>query len=65
MGTQLLPTHTGGVPSKAKGRSRADSLALADVWDEREEIFDIGDGEDSDTEGPSRGTVKPNGKIGS
>lgn len=50
MGTQLLPTHhihsNIGLPLNKKAR-------LADVWDERDEVFDIGadsDEENNDTE---------------
>lgn len=61
-GTQLLPTYNkhlkpptvNGKPnSKGKGRARAGSLSLADVWDEREEVFGVGD--DSDLSGASGG----------
>ncbi|ETW80517.1 hypothetical protein HETIRDRAFT_385084, partial [Heterobasidion irregulare TC 32-1] len=48
-GTQLLPLHLPGRKgrTKGKGRVRSDSLAMADVWDEREELFGVGD-DDSD-----------------
>jgi len=54
-GTQLLPTHTQHVSSVPKG-SRHKSPRLADVWDEREEVFDIGglsDDEDDRIPGPA------------
>lgn len=47
------PTSSIGLPgqgkgrTKGKGRVRSDSLAMADVWDEREELFGVGD-DDSD-----------------
>lgn len=62
-GTQLLPLHNKpDTPPSAmfpqnknkKGKSRvrsSGSLALADVWDEREELFGVGD--DDDDEGSS------------
>ncbi|SRR6266404_1307250 len=62
-GTQLLPLYNKPEtpPSalfpqnknkKGKGRARSGSLALADVWDEREELFGVGndDGDDDDDE---------------
>ena len=50
MGTQLLPTHHVhiGLPLNKKAR-------LADVWDERDELFDIG--ADSDEEHDVTGSV--------
>lgn len=52
MGTQLLPTHhvhnNLGPPLNKKAR-------LADVWDERDEVFDIG--ADSDEEHDVTGSV--------
>lgn len=52
MGTQLLPTHhvhnNLGLPLNKKAR-------LADVWDERDEVFDIG--VDSDEEHDVTGSV--------
>ncbi|KAH9985791.1 hypothetical protein BJV74DRAFT_775446, partial [Russula compacta] len=60
-GTQLLPLHNkpDTPPSalsphnknKGKGRVRSGNLALADVWDEREELFGVGnDDEDEEDE---------------
>lgn len=54
-GTQLLPTHfklgsSSLSYSMGKSRARAENLALADVWDEREELFGVADG-DSDVSG--------------
>ncbi|KAF4620541.1 hypothetical protein D9613_000478 [Agrocybe pediades] len=46
-GTQLLPTHTGHAPA-TKSTNKNKNSRLTDVWDEREELFDIG--EDSDDE---------------
>jgi len=62
-GTQLLPLYNkpDTPPSalfpqnknkKGKGRARSGNLALADVWDEREEAFGVGD-DDEDEEGSS------------
>jgi hypothetical protein len=62
-GTQLLPLHNkpDTPPSamfphnknkKGKSRARSGGLALADVWDEREELFGVGD-DDDDDEGSS------------
>lgn len=61
-GTQLLPLHNkpdtppstlfpqGINNKKGKGRARSSSLALADVWDEREELFGVGDADEDDDE---------------
>ena len=43
MGTQLLPTHHTHVPAPLNKKAR-----LANVWDEGDEVFDIG--ADSDDE---------------
>jgi len=57
-GTQLLPTDTQGrsqnkasQPSKSSGGP----IRLADVWDEREELFDIGDSDDEDVPDDNQG----------
>lgn len=61
-GTQLLPLYNkpDTPPSalfpqnknkKGKNRARSGSLALADVWDEREELFGVGEDEDEEEEG--------------
>lgn len=51
MGTQLLPTHSNlRLPLNKKAR-------LADVWDERDEVFDIG--ADSDEENDDTGISQP------
>ncbi|KAI0319048.1 hypothetical protein OF83DRAFT_1082532 [Amylostereum chailletii] len=47
-GTQLLPTHISPGKASSKARTRAENLALADVWDEREEVFGLGDDTDDD-----------------
>jgi hypothetical protein len=58
-GTQLLPLYSKpetppsalfpqNKTKKGKGRARSGSLALADVWDEREELFGVGDDDDDD-----------------
>lgn len=63
-GTQLLPLYNkpDTPPStlfpqhntkKGKGRARSGSLALADVWDEREELFGVGDDDGEEEEGGS------------
>jgi hypothetical protein len=60
-GTQLLPLHNKpetppsalfpqNKTKKGKGRTRSESLALADVWDEREELFGVGDEEEGSSE---------------
>lgn len=33
---------------KGKGRARPSSLALGNVWDEREELFGVGEDDDDD-----------------
>jgi hypothetical protein len=55
MGTQLLPTHhrsaTLDRPGKGKSANR-----LGDVWDEREELFGIGESdEDEDVDADDDG----------
>jgi len=53
-GTQLLPMHIDRL-SASKGKHHP-SPRLADIWDEREEMFDIGevsDGEDNMIPGPA------------
>jgi len=63
-GTQLLPLYNkpDTPPSalfpqnknkKGKTRARSGSLALADVWDEREELFGVGDEDEDEDEGSS------------
>jgi len=62
-GTQLLPLHNKpDTPSsalfpqqqqhnknkKGKARARSGSLALGNVWDEREELFNVGDDDEDD-----------------
>lgn len=46
MGTQLLPTHH--VHNNLAAPAPLQKARLADVWDERDEVFDIG--ADSDDE---------------
>jgi len=67
LGTQLLPLHNkpDTPPSalfpqqqhnknkKGKARARPGSLALGNVWDEREELFNVGDDEDEDEDDDS------------
>ncbi|KAF8265461.1 hypothetical protein EI94DRAFT_1588784 [Lactarius quietus] len=59
IGTQLLPLHNkpDTPPSslfplnktkKGKGRARSASLALGDVWDEREELFGVGEDDEDE-----------------
>lgn len=55
-GLQSLPTSP-GVNSTGKTRA-ADALALADVWDEREHVFNVGD-DDSEDEGTSSKARRP------
>jgi len=47
-GTQLLPTH-----KKSTLQGRQKSLQLADPWDEREELFGVGDDSDQEDEAES------------
>jgi len=66
-GTQLLPLHNkpdtppsalfphNNSNKKGKSRTRSESLALADVWDEREELFGVGDADEDDDEDESDG----------
>lgn len=56
--TQLLPTHTDHVTTAPKG-NKYKSQHLADVWDEREEVFDIGavsDDDEDDDKNPGPGS---------
>jgi hypothetical protein len=54
MGTQLLSTHhrsaTLDRPGKGKSANR-----LGDVWDEREELFGIGESDDEDVDADDDG----------
>ena len=66
-GTQLLPLYNkpdtppsalfpqNNSNKKGKARARSESLALADVWDEREELFGVGDADEGDDEDKSDG----------
>lgn len=71
-GTQLLPLHnkpdtppTALFPQnnnnkRGKARARSENLALADVWDEREELFGVGEAdEDDDDESDSEERTAP------
>jgi hypothetical protein len=40
---------------KGKGTARSGSLALANVWDEREELFGVGDDDDDGDDGSAEG----------
>jgi len=55
-GTSLLPTHNAD-PSLSNLANHKKSR-LADVWDEREEVFDIG-GESDDEDRPEVGASNP------
>ncbi|KAI0786676.1 hypothetical protein C8Q75DRAFT_770949 [Abortiporus biennis] len=72
-GTQLLPTHyepvnnnTRGAGSNAKNKNKPAKMSrLTDVWDEREELFDIGgDSEDEDGNSPSPIPSTPGVPVG-
>lgn len=71
-GTQLLPTHYLPSTSRSPKDSRAKKtdvgrIHLGDVWDEREELFDIGDDsepeDDSVSHTPRTASVPPAPKI--
>ncbi|CAL1706485.1 unnamed protein product [Somion occarium] len=66
-GVQLLPTHHDNRAATNGPKSPAKSSRLADVWDTREDLFDIGeesDEEDSLRPGPAAsGPPMPNPKI--
>lgn len=54
-GTQLLPLYrtrdtTSREPNSVTGASHATQSKLHNVWDEREELFGIGDDEDDNDE---------------
>lgn len=49
-GTQLLPTHHQHQPHKQPANK---SIQLANVWDEREELFGVGEDSDDDEGSPS------------
>ena len=57
-GTQLLPTHTQLHQSKTFQNSKFSRgpTRLGDVWDEREELFDIGGDSDDDDDRDRRGS---------
>jgi hypothetical protein len=46
--TQLLPMHNNHGASHTPKRSNRKSIRLADVWDEREELFASPDSDDDD-----------------
>ena len=51
MGTMLLPTHhtrPGGTNAAKTSSNKEGRIRLGDVWDEREELFGIGDSDDED-----------------
>lgn len=69
-GTQLLPLHhqqpvSPGTPAKSPRTARPGppktATRLSDVWDEREELFDIGEESDEEdtTPRPGRGGAAP------
>lgn len=58
-GVQLLPTHTTPRAPNHNSKSAPKASRLADVWDEREELFDIG--EESEGEEMSRSGPAPSG----
>ncbi|KAK7692339.1 hypothetical protein QCA50_003964 [Cerrena zonata] len=58
-GVQLLPTNTALRASNNTSKSVPKATRLADVWDEREELFDIGD--ESDDEDVARPGPVPSG----
>nr|VWO98304.1 Zn(2)-C6 fungal-type domain-containing protein [Ganoderma boninense] len=63
-GTQLLPLHNTPLASSAKPTtpnrsSIPKATRLSDVWDEREELFDIGEESDEEDEGPTNGRAGP------
>ncbi|KAG6860762.1 hypothetical protein C0995_007794 [Termitomyces sp. Mi166 len=47
-GTQLLPTTYNTNPGRAPKGNQYKSPRLADVWDEREEVFDFGGASDDE-----------------
>ena len=51
-GTQLLPIHNPTQPRPTKQSKASTQFRLADVWDEREEVFGVGD--DSEDEADIR-----------
>ncbi|KAG6897524.1 hypothetical protein C0992_000750 [Termitomyces sp. T32_za158] len=51
-GTQLLPTHNRKSERAPQG-NRYKLPRLADVWDEREDVFDLSDDEDDAIPGPA------------
>jgi hypothetical protein len=70
-GTQLLPLHNKpetppsalfpqNKTKKGKGRARSESSALADVWDEREEMFGVGNDDDDGDDGGIHGEGEVN-----
>lgn len=59
----LLPTHhtRSGDTDAGKSSNKEGRIRLGDVWDEREELFGIGDSEDEDNflDRPRRSTGLP------
>ncbi|KAJ3906807.1 hypothetical protein F5879DRAFT_944695 [Lentinula edodes] len=63
-GTQLLPTHNHSQQRNKGSSTTSKSVRLADVWDEREELFGIGEDSDVDEEeGDSNGSAPSNTRI--
>ena len=64
-GTMLLPTHHDrrglGITNAAQNVSpnKSDRIRIGDVWDEREELFGIGDSDESDDEERPRSSEPP------
>ena len=70
IGTQLLPLHNKpdtprstifpqNKTKKGKGRARSGSLALGNVWDEREELFGVGEDDDNESTSEDGGEDPP------
>lgn len=47
-GTALLPTHTDNITQNSPTKPIPKSSRIGDVWDTREELFNIGDSDDDD-----------------
>ena len=65
-GTQLLPLHQPNTPVPASSKSTtpnrpfvAKATRLSDIWDEREELFDIGEESDEEDDRTPHGREGP------
>ena len=54
-GTALLPTHVDDVPRISPTKATTKTSRIGDVWDVREELFNIGDSDDEEEHAATSG----------